>query len=50
MRNVSDAWQIEVQTVEPVVPGPSRVETEIAMARLKKYKSPDNVQIAVGLI
>jgi hypothetical protein len=25
---------------EPLVPGPSRLEVEIAIAKLKKYKSP----------
>jgi hypothetical protein len=40
LHNVSDVRQIEVHTAEPVVPGPSRLEVEIAIAKLKKYKSP----------
>jgi hypothetical protein len=35
--NVSDVRQIEVHTAEPLVPGPSRLEVEIAIAKLKKY-------------
>jgi hypothetical protein len=30
---VSDVRQIEVHAVEPLVPGPSRLEVEIAIAR-----------------
>jgi hypothetical protein len=30
---------------EPLVPGPSRFEVEIAIAKLKKYKSTVSVQI-----
>jgi hypothetical protein len=45
MHNVSDVRQIEVHTVEPLVPGPSRLEVEIAIAKLKKYKSPGSNQI-----
>jgi sorting nexin-29 len=36
MYNVSDVRQIEVHTAEPLVPGPSRLEVEIAIAKLKK--------------
>jgi hypothetical protein len=35
---------------EPLVPGPSRLEVEIAIAKLKKYKSPDSDQIAAEVI
>jgi hypothetical protein len=41
VHNVSDVRQIEVHTTEP---DPSRLEVEIAIAKLKKYKSPDTVQ------
>jgi hypothetical protein len=34
---VSDVRQIEVHTAEPLVSGPSRLEVEIAIAKLKKY-------------
>jgi hypothetical protein len=32
--NISDVRQIEVHTAEPLVPGPSRLEVEIAIAKL----------------
>jgi hypothetical protein len=48
--NVSDVRQIEVHTVEPLVPGPSRLEVEISIAKLKKYKSPGSDQILAELI
>jgi hypothetical protein len=35
---------------EPFVPGPSRLEVEIAIAKLKKYKSPGSDQIPAELI
>jgi hypothetical protein len=35
VHNVSDVRQIEVYTAEPLVPGPSRLEIEIAIAKLK---------------
>jgi sporulation protein YlmC with PRC-barrel domain len=35
---------------EILVPGPSRLEVEIAIAKLKKYKSPGSVQIPAELI
>jgi hypothetical protein len=47
VHNVSDVRQIEVHMTEPLVPGPSRLEVEIAIAKLKKYeyKSPGSDQI-----
>jgi hypothetical protein len=50
VHNVSDVRQIEVHTAEPLVPGPSCLEAEIAIAKLKKYKSPGSDQIAAELI
>jgi hypothetical protein len=50
MHNVSDVRQIEVHTAEPLVPGPCRLEVEIAIAKLKKYKSPGSNQIPAELI
>jgi hypothetical protein len=44
--NVSDVRQIEVHTAEPLVPGPSRLEVEIATSKLKKYKSRGSDEIA----
>jgi hypothetical protein len=35
---------------EPLVPGPSRLEVEIVIAKLKKYKSPGSEQIPAKLI
>jgi hypothetical protein len=35
---------------QPLVPGPSRLEVEIAIAKLKKCKSPDRQQIPAELI
>jgi hypothetical protein len=50
VHNVSDVRQIEVRTAEPLVPGPSRLEVEIAVAKLKMYKSPGSDQILAELI
>jgi hypothetical protein len=50
VHNVSDVKQIEVHTAEPLVPGPSRLEVEIVVAKLKKYKSPGSDQIPAELI
>jgi hypothetical protein len=38
VHNVSDVRQIEVHSAEPIVPGPSCLEVEIAIEKLKKYK------------
>jgi hypothetical protein len=40
VRNVSDIRQIEVQTAEPLVPGPTRLHIENAIAKLNNYKVP----------
>jgi hypothetical protein len=50
VHNVSDVRQIEVHMAEPLVPGPSRVEAEIAIAKLKRHKSPGSNEIAAELI
>jgi hypothetical protein len=50
VHNVSDVKQIEVHTAEPLVPSSSRLEVEIAIAKLKKYKSPGSDQIPAELI
>jgi hypothetical protein len=50
VNNVSDVRQTEVHTAEPLVPGPRRPKVEIAIAKLKKYKSPASDQIPVELI
>jgi hypothetical protein len=50
VHNASDVRQIEVHMAEPLVPGPSRLEVEIAIAKLKKYESPGTDQIPAELI
>jgi hypothetical protein len=45
VRNVSDVRQIEVHTPEPLVPGLSCLEVEIAIAKFKMYESLGNDQI-----
>jgi hypothetical protein len=45
VHNVSDVRQIEVHTAESSVSGPIRLEVEIAIAKLKKYKSPGSDQL-----
>jgi hypothetical protein len=40
VHNVIEVRQIEVHMAESLVPGPSCLEVEIAIAKLKKYKSP----------
>jgi hypothetical protein len=45
VHRVSDVRQIEIHTSEP-----SPSEVEIAIAKLKKYKSPGSVQIPAELI
>jgi hypothetical protein len=50
VHNVSDVRQIEVHMAEPLVPGPSRLEVDIAIGKLKKYKSSGSDQIPAELI
>jgi hypothetical protein len=50
VHNVSDVRQKEVHMAEPLEPGPSRLEVEIAIAKLKKYKLPGSDQIPAELI
>jgi hypothetical protein len=40
----------ELISAEPLVPSPSRLEVDIAIAKLKKYKSPGSDQIPTELI
>jgi hypothetical protein len=47
---VSDIRQIEIHTAELLVPDPTPFEIEIAIAKLKRYKSPCSEQIPVELI
>jgi hypothetical protein len=46
VHNVNDVRQVEIHTGETLlISGPSRLEVEIATAKLKKYKSPGNDHI-----
>jgi hypothetical protein len=48
--NVSDDRQIEAHTAEPLVPGPSRLDFNTAIAKLKKYRLPGSDQVPAALI
>jgi hypothetical protein len=50
VHRVRDVRQIEIQTAEPLVLDPSPFEVEIAIAKLKSYKSPGSDQIPTELI
>jgi hypothetical protein len=50
VHNVSDVRQIEIHTAEPLLPGPSHLEVDITIARLKKYKSQGSDQIPAQVI
>jgi hypothetical protein len=50
VHNVSDIMQIEVHMAEPLESGSSNLEVEIAIAKLKKYKSPGSDEIPSELI
>jgi hypothetical protein len=41
---------LDIYTAEPLVPEPSLVKVEIAIGRLKKYKSPATDQIPAETI
>jgi hypothetical protein len=50
VHTVSDVRQIEIRTAEPLVPDPSSFEVEIAIAKLKRFKSPGSGQNPAELI
>jgi hypothetical protein len=50
VHSVSDVRQLELHIAEPSIPGPSFLEAEIAIAKLRKYKSPGRDQIMAELI
>jgi hypothetical protein len=50
VHGVYDVRQKDIQTAEPLVPEPSLVEVEIAIGKLKSYKSPGTDQIPAELI
>jgi hypothetical protein len=47
---VHDVRQMDIHTAEPLVPEPSLVEVEIAIGKLKCYKSPGTDLIPAELI
>jgi hypothetical protein len=49
VHNVCHVRRIKVHAAKPLVPGPSRLEVKIVIAKLKKYKSPGNDQISSEL-
>jgi hypothetical protein len=49
VRDVSDVRQIEIHTAQPLLPGPSHLEIEISIAKMKKYKSPGRDRIPAEL-
>jgi hypothetical protein len=50
VHRVHDVRQIEVHTVDPLLPNPSPFEVEIAIVKLKRYKSLGSDQISAELI
>jgi hypothetical protein len=50
VHRVSNVRQIEIYTLEPLIPDPSLFEVKIAIAKLKKCKSPGSNQILSKLI
>jgi hypothetical protein len=49
VHDFSDVRQIEIHAAGPLVPGPSHLEVEISIAKLKKYKSAGSDQILAEL-
>jgi hypothetical protein len=50
VHSVDNVRQIEIHTAEPLVPGPSPSEVEIAIAKLKRYKLSGSDQILAEVI
>jgi hypothetical protein len=50
IHGVNDVRQNEIHTAEPLVPEPSDSEVEMAIEKLKRYKSPGIDQISSELI
>jgi hypothetical protein len=50
VHGASDVRQTKIHTAEPLVPEPSPFEVEIAIEKLKRYKSPGSGEIPAELI
>jgi hypothetical protein len=50
VHGVHDVRQMDIHTAESLVPEPSLVEVEIAIGKLKSYKSPGTDQIPAELM
>ena len=50
VHGVKDVKQAEIYTAEPLVPGPSAAEVELAIDKIKSHKSPGIDQIPAQLI
>jgi hypothetical protein len=50
VHGVHDVRQMDIHMAEPLVPEPSLREVEIAIGKLKSYKSPGTDQILTKLI
>jgi hypothetical protein len=50
IHGVQDVRQRDIHMSEPLVPEPSLVKVEIAIGKLRSYKSPDTDQILAQLI
>jgi hypothetical protein len=50
VHGVNDVRQIEIHTVEPLVSQPSAFEVEMAIEKLKRFRSPGSHQIPAELI
>jgi hypothetical protein len=50
IHGIHDVRQMDIHTAEPLVPEPSLVKVEIAIGKLKSYKSPATDQILAELI
>jgi hypothetical protein len=50
VHRVHDVRQMDIHTAKPLVPEPSLVKVEIAIGKLKRYKSPSTDQLLAKLI